>query len=263
MEKNEDKAFHKSLYTVFIVAFFQIALILGCYYVYFKGSISNDHTRWAEFGSFIGGTITPTVSLFALLALLITIKIQNETLRVSQRELSLTRSELAKTSASAESQAHHFKTEALINDVVQSIKQIEQTIETLSGKSIPVYDLESDKPALANLNTFLDCNMHRIRKYGPTDPSHIRTVDTRPDEIGKVFELLFQQLMLLKEIPEARHRYRVLMHKHLQTIFLLAHVKALPFDWLAPLDEESREWVEIYERTLKIAVQSSPLIKPE
>ena len=52
-----------------------VALIVELYvYVhFFPGEIEADHSRWGEFGDFLGGTLNPFFALLGLLALLLTI----------------------------------------------------------------------------------------------------------------------------------------------------------------------------------------------
>ena len=251
MSSKEEKVFSRNLFAVFLVALTISTTIPGLYFWNFGGPLSSEQATWADFGSFVGGTATPVVSLFAFLALLITIRVQNKTLQVSQEELALTREELAKTRRSAELQAHHFRTEAAINDVIQSIAQIENTIYNLRKRCIPVFDLRPMKTIAGPLHVFLDKDLNTVKFWSGGSEELVGSGDLLPEEIGKVFEFLFEQIMLLKDIPEAKNRYRVIVQKHLETFFLLTTVAALPFDWKVRLDEESKEWLKLYDNKFK------------
>lgn len=245
------KGFENSILTIFNAAIISALGIIAFYFFNFRAGLSSDHQRWSEFGDFIGGTVGPLVSFFAFFALLLTILLQNKAIRISQEELKLTREELAKTSESAESQARHFITDAKIQDLVESINHVEQTIQSKSGLTLPTFDDREYKPQPRRLAHFLSREMELVSHLSAAQIDTVKDPNLRPEEIGRLFELLFQQLMRLKDIPEAANRYKVLMHRNLETIFLLAQVSALPFDWKAPLDDESKQWVSIYEKALR------------
>jgi|GEM_PF-3229783 len=240
-----------SIFTVFKIAVVSTAIIFFTYFWFFPGGLSSDHQRWSEFGSFIGGTVGSLVSFFAFFALLLTLILQNKAIRISKEELALTRKELEKTSNSAESQAKHFINEAKITDIVESIKEIERTIKTKAGYTIPVFDDRITQPSPAPLEKFLYREMDLISHWSSASRDQVNDENLRPEEIGDLFKLLFDQLMLLRDIPEASNRYKVLMHKHLETFFLLSQVGALPFDWTSPLDKESKSWLKIYKETFR------------
>lgn len=248
---SNEKSLENNILTIFKAALISALAIILAYVFTFKGGLSSDHQRWSEFGAFVGGTVGPLISFFAFFALLLTLILQNKAIRISKEELALTREELAKTSASAERQARHFITEAKIDDLVESINQIEETIQSKSHLTLPVFDDRQIKPTPMPLEYFLDRNMQLVSHFAGADKDVVDHADLRPEEIGSLYQLLFGQLMLLKEIPEARNRYRVLMHRNLETFFLLAQVAALPFDWTAPLDEESKSWIRVYEKNLR------------
>ncbi|MTI75741.1 MAG: hypothetical protein FH754_00205 [Marinobacter sp.] len=255
---SNDKSLENNLLAIFKASLFSAAAIIFIYALTFKAGLSNDHQRWSEFGAFIGGTVGPLISFFAFFALLLTIILQNKAIRISKEELgltreelTLTREELAKTSASAESQARHFITEAKINDIVESINQIERTITSKRNYTLPIFDDRQNEPQPVALECFLGKDMERVSHLSSGERDLINDPNLRPEEIGDLFKVLFDQLMLLQNIPEATNRYRVLMHRNLETFFLLAQVAALPFDWTSPLDEESKSWIKVYEKNLR------------
>lgn len=55
-----------------------IAAPIVVYLVLFGASISSDHTRWAEFGSAIGGIYSPLVALLTLVVLVRQLKLQSQ-----------------------------------------------------------------------------------------------------------------------------------------------------------------------------------------
>lgn len=88
---NEDSVLSRRLpailVSIFVLALVAMAVDIFVYSRYFSGSIADNHTRWGEFGDFLGGTLNPFFALLGLLALLLTIVLQNRELRNSTREL--------------------------------------------------------------------------------------------------------------------------------------------------------------------------------
>ncbi len=55
-----------------------IAISFGSYVHTFPGGFSSNHENWAQFGDFFGGILNPILSFLALLALILTLKMQIE-----------------------------------------------------------------------------------------------------------------------------------------------------------------------------------------
>ena len=72
---------------IFVLAIVALIVEVYVYVRFFPGEIEADHSRWGEFGDFLGGTLNPLFALLGLLALLLTIVIQSKELRLSRREL--------------------------------------------------------------------------------------------------------------------------------------------------------------------------------
>lgn len=62
---------------VLLIAMAVVVVDLLVYRSHFGGAFSEQHSRWAEFGDFLGGTLGPVFSLLGLLALLLTLYLQN------------------------------------------------------------------------------------------------------------------------------------------------------------------------------------------
>lgn len=80
--------FNKKLIISAIVIF--VLFVLSLYFFQFHGGLSNDHTKWGTFGDYLGGIF----AFLAFLAVLYTINVQIEQLKVSRDELKLTREEM-------------------------------------------------------------------------------------------------------------------------------------------------------------------------
>ncbi len=65
--------------------------------------------KLGQVGDFIGGTLNPLFALFSFMLLLMTVKIQNKSLKNSQEELKLTREELARSANAQEKQIESIK----------------------------------------------------------------------------------------------------------------------------------------------------------
>lgn len=90
-EMNDESGLYRflplTLVGIFVAAMLALVVDLVIYVSYFPGSIQSEHSQWAEFGDFLGGTLGPFFALLGLLALLLTVILQSRELRLSTREL--------------------------------------------------------------------------------------------------------------------------------------------------------------------------------
>ena len=110
------------------IAVAAIVFVPSFYLVYFDGSITTDNDKWGAFGDYVGGTLNPILSFFALIALLYTIHIQSKELKLSRDELELTREELTKTADAAQKQSEHFEREERRSDIYRLIEKLANRI---------------------------------------------------------------------------------------------------------------------------------------
>lgn len=249
-ESKDIESFAKSLTALLGTAIVSAIAILFVYFLNFGSGLSGDHVRWAEFGNFAGGTIGPLVSFFAFFALLATLALQNKTLRISKEELELTRKELEKTSEAAQNQSRHFTSEARITDIIESIRELEHEIARRGDQALLGYNTTKGGMEELRLSLFLNKESYYLSRFtvGDADEANNPIAKNRQDEIGEIFRLLFEQIISLQEIPAAKNRYRIFMKKHLETFYYLAQVGTLRFDWVAPLDAESKNGVKRFEK---------------
>jgi len=100
------KDFNKNLVDFIKLGAFFVVIILSFYFINFGYlGLSDDQEVWAQFGDYLGGVLNPIFAFLAFIALLITIKLQNEALQTSKTELELTRKELAKSAKAQEEQS--------------------------------------------------------------------------------------------------------------------------------------------------------------
>jgi hypothetical protein len=252
------ESFAQSLTIVFAFAMISALAILAAYYFNFGTGLSSDHVRWAEFGNFAGGTIGPLVSFFAFFALLITLALQNKSIRISKEELELTRKELSKTSEAARAQAEHFNNVARLSDVIESIKELEEEIKRRKNNHLLGWNIEKCGIEKLRLVSFLERDTLYLARFTHGDDGSTDNLiaQTRHEEIGEIFQLLFEQIISLRDIPDARNRYRIFMKKHLETFYYLAQVGTFQFDWIAPLDVESKNDIKRFEKEHRVNLKA-------
>jgi uncharacterized membrane protein len=132
----ESEQLIKWLAWVFVSAVVVVAAVFLFYFLNFKGGLTLEHDRWGTFGDFVGGTLNPILSFFALTALLLTIVLQN-------RELEATREEMSQSRIAAQDQVAHFKNESKKADVYKTIQVLENRLENLYRE--PIYFISGNE----------------------------------------------------------------------------------------------------------------------
>lgn len=121
-KERTDKFLRGTIFGTLIV----ICAFVGNYAFHFFGRpISNSTETWGQFGDYIGGTLNPILSLFGLLALLYTIKMQGEELELSRSELELTRNELHESRKAQQDQAVQLLKAAKITAIQSKISMFD------------------------------------------------------------------------------------------------------------------------------------------
>ena len=111
----------KWLAVIFLSAIASFALVISFYFSKFDGALSSDQAVWGAFGDFVGGTLNPILSFMALIALLLTIILQN-------RELEQTREELKRTAYANEQQANYIVAQQQRDDLFRLINKLADRI---------------------------------------------------------------------------------------------------------------------------------------
>lgn len=89
----------------FIVVFAALAaLSAGFIYYSHMGNVTGDPQTWGQFGDFLGGTLNPVFGFLTIIALVLTLILQNRELKMSREELELSREELRKSAEALEAQ---------------------------------------------------------------------------------------------------------------------------------------------------------------
>ncbi|MFN5350795.1 MAG: hypothetical protein ACK5A0_14885, partial [Polaromonas sp.] len=71
----------KRLVVARAIAILLVVMLLSPIAIYvsvFGGQLSNNHTRWSEFGSLLGGIYTPILAALTLVVLVLQVRSQNE-----------------------------------------------------------------------------------------------------------------------------------------------------------------------------------------
>jgi len=135
----------KVLFCIFIVAFFLIITAVTVYFLNFNGPMSNKHEEWGTFGDFLGGVLNPALSFLALIALLLTLSLQNRQAEISVKELQLSRTELvnsrkelSRSAKAQEESGKHQSRQVKVQELSAKISVITLLIEQ-DGKGISDY----------------------------------------------------------------------------------------------------------------------------
>lgn len=139
------------------VALVSIIAVL-CFYMYhFSGSLSVEQAHWAQFGDYVGGTLGPVLAFIAILALLATLKIQNDEFRVATVEL-------ANSAAALQEQTEHLSTQGFENCLFRMLSLHRSLID---GLSLETY---RGQEALVKISeSFIEDQLMAVRKGDYTD----------------------------------------------------------------------------------------------
>ncbi len=144
------------------------AIVFIFYFMNFTGELTTEHERWGTFGDFFGGTLNPLLSFLGLLALLLTIVLQNRQIEISSNELELSRKELEatrdelrrsataqeKTEAAQVKQAKVLEISAKISAITKLLEQDAHIIRSISSYTVGSADERKRKRADASYREF-------------------------------------------------------------------------------------------------------------
>lgn len=106
------------------VAAFVLALALTLYWINFPDSLSNEHKRWAEFGSYVGGTLGASFAFLAFIVLL-------RTLHVNKKELQETRKVLGAQNSLIQQQSFESTFMQLVKEVGHETLQANKYLRSM------------------------------------------------------------------------------------------------------------------------------------
>ena len=130
-------SFKRVICGVVIFSFLILAVLIISYNLYFNGDITSDHERWAQFGSFFGGVLTPIFSLFTFIGFLTTIAMQKTELKNSYESIEISKRELKKTEESLQLTIEY-------NDKKQKRETLEKMLNMLHEELNKIYSKKVD-----------------------------------------------------------------------------------------------------------------------
>jgi len=164
MESNKVNPLIRWPYLPIVIVIVMAGIVFGFYFYHFSGGLSSEHGRWSEFGGFIGGTLSPILSFFALIALLSTVALQNKQLDISSKELKETREALQKSAEAQdkmqEAQTKQAKALQISSKISAITKLLEQSDETL--KELQLHKSENAKTIASKSQPF-ETNKKKLR----------------------------------------------------------------------------------------------------
>lgn len=132
LDSLDTKKLIKSLVILVMIAIFAVILIFTIYFVQFSGDISSNQNVWGVFGDFIGGTLNPILSFFMLIAIVLTLVVQNKEMQLTREELEKSAEALEHQREISAKQSVHFDIQAKKEDVYRMIKEVYKDIITES-----------------------------------------------------------------------------------------------------------------------------------
>tara|TARA_R110002126_G_scaffold72153_1_gene180514 strand:+ start:172 stop:1029 length:858 start_codon:yes stop_codon:yes gene_type:complete len=116
------------LETIVIIAITGALTTIAFYAYHFHGPISKNPESWALLGDFFGGVLNPIFGFLTIIALLVTIKIQIE-------ELKLTRTEITKSAAALSAQQKTLEQQSIEQSFFRFLENLEQDEFVLSFRN--------------------------------------------------------------------------------------------------------------------------------
>jgi uncharacterized membrane protein len=125
----------KLLVVIFVMALLSILIVSALYFLNFHGSLSSEHAVWGTFGDFMGGVLNPTLSFLALIALLSTLYLQSEELKISRADAIESRKELSRSAEAQEKLGIHQSRQVKIQELSARVSVITLLLD-YDGKTI-------------------------------------------------------------------------------------------------------------------------------
>jgi len=174
--KSESDTFFKLLQGILFLATVAIVVVVTFYFNNFEGDLSVENSDWGAFGDFIGGTLNPILSFLSLIALLLTIALQ-------QKELVYARKDLYRSKKAQEA------TQIILDEQSDTMakQQFESTFFSL---------LDQHNKILENLVTNVDFPLLKGKIFYETSglPDASYYLKTQQVIFGSYFKVLYQLL---------------------------------------------------------------------
>lgn len=192
----------KWLSWILTTASMTIAIVFGLYFTNFSGGLSNKNDVWGTFGDFIGGTLNPILSFFALIALLLTIILQS-------RELEATREELKRSASAHEKQVNYISGQQQRDDLIRLVTKLTDRINNnynsnLLDNSLSIHAalIGSDSP-MDNDDLF-----NLIEQMGNSESKTYKIVKYLEGDLFKLFEILEKYELVSNKVSDIPSPYK-------------------------------------------------------
>jgi len=115
------------------VAGLAVVFILAPYIEIFNGDYSKNSDDWGNFGSYIGGTLTPIISFLTLLAILVTIWFQRKLIQLQMDMIHQQDNQIRQLEASVNFERVNAHKQSILNWAFQTIDQETRTLDSLKA----------------------------------------------------------------------------------------------------------------------------------
>lgn len=143
----ETQSTSRYLYLLLAAGATVFAVVILFYRWSFAGPLSSDPAAWGQFGDFLGGTLNPVFAYLSFTALVITLALQTEQLRLSRKQLELSQQELAETRKELERSANAQAATAISLGKQAEMAAASAQMEALS-KAIQIVDARISKTSM-------------------------------------------------------------------------------------------------------------------
>jgi len=198
----DSKKLIKWLSYILTAAVMAIGTVFWLYFTNFTGELSKKNDVWGTFGDFIGGTLNPILSFFALIALLLTIVLQS-------RELEATREELKRSASAHEKQVSYISGQQQRDDLIRLVTKLTDRINNnynsniLENKlSIHAALIGSDSP-MENDDLFM-----LIEEMRDDDSKTCKIVKYLETDLFTLFDILEKYELISSEVSNMTSPYK-------------------------------------------------------
>lgn len=231
------------------------ALVLVLYFGKFHGSLSDKADAWGQFGDFIGGTLNPTFSLLALLALLATFTLQIQEFKLSTKELRNSAESLAAQHHAMQRQIFEntfFQLLTLHNQILNSIDLSLKGGNISKGRDcFTVFVKRANQEISAQPSATTDIDSFRIA-YSEFQQTYER-------EVGHYFRTLYNLIKYVDSAEGINARFytnivRAQLSSNEVTLLMYNCISEVGFDKFRPLVEKYSLLKGLTELTLSAAL---------
>lgn len=155
---------------------------------------TSDPNYWGTFGDFFGGTLNPLFGVFTLFGLVITVRLQMETLKVQRKELKTSNEELAKSTEALAIQNKTMLAQNFEGTFFQMLRRQNELLENIKFRpSLSLGLLSGSRQGFEAVEYILSV----IRKKKDYLNTYLKVYDTDNSSLGPYFRNLYHLLKLI------------------------------------------------------------------